>query len=233
MILAETDKEKALKIAENWLNNYKENVFAQHLCATLKGEYFEDNQIYAKKLFDNFADNYELVMQNLGYSVPMVMGRIVGALQGRILDLGCGTGLVGQALKNDRNKIIGVDISQKMLDVAASKKVYDKLINCDIIEFLQSNNDFDWVVCADVLGYIGELITIIKLIKNNNILFSIEVLDECEKYMISDGGRYKHNPIYVENILKENGFKNIVKEKTILRCENNIPVDGMIFVATH
>ena len=37
------------------------------------------------------------------------------------LDLGCGTGLIGEALKNDRNKLIGVDISQKMLNIAKNK----------------------------------------------------------------------------------------------------------------
>ncbi|MBE6452082.1 MAG: tetratricopeptide repeat protein [Alphaproteobacteria bacterium] len=233
MILAETDKEKAFKIAENWFNSHKTNIFAQHLYATFKGEDFEDNKIYAKKLFDHFADNYELVMQNLGYSVPLAMGRIAGSLEGRILDLGCGTGLVGQALKNDRNKIIGVDISQKMIDRAATKKVYDKLIKADIIEFIQNNNDFDWVVCADVLGYIGDLSLIVKSLKNNNLLFSVETSEKCEKYKISESGRYKHNPEYIDNLLYENGFRNIIKEKTILRCENNIPVEGMIFVCHH
>ena len=232
VLLAEKNYEQALKISENWLKSYPDNAFAKYLSAIFRGCDVENNQVYVQKLFDNFADNYELVMQNLDYSVPMVMGRIAGSLEGCIVDLGCGTGFVGKALKNDRNKIIGVDISSKMLECALSKKVYDKLIQSDIEEYLQnSNDDFDWVVAADVFGYIGNMSKIIKLLKNKSLLFSIEVLHEDDKdYTLTFEGRYKHNPLYVERILKENGFEDIRSENVNLRLEKGIPVKGMIFI---
>ena len=230
ILLARENKDKALQIAQNWLKNFPENIFAEQICAVLKGEDIGNNQIYSEKLFDHFADNYELVIKNLGYSAPMAMGRIAGPLKGTVVDLGCGTGLVAQALKNDENIFIGVDISQKMLDVAAEKNLYQSLIKSDIVEYLQKNQDFDWAVMGDVLGYIGDISQVIKLLKNKKILFSIEVLDEDMDYQLMPSGRYKHNPFYVEKLLRDNGFECITKEEVLLRYENREPVKGFIFM---
>lgn len=229
IMLSKTDNEKAVKIAENWFKNHPNNIFAKHINSVLKGECIENNKIYTEKLFNNFADSYELVMQNLDYSVPLAMARITGSLQGRVVDLGCGTGLAGQTLKNDWNQIIGVDICQKMLDVASRKGVYDELIKADIEEYLTNNSNFDWAIAADVFNYFGELSKIIKLLKNKNLVFTIEVLDEDVDCKIQNTGRYKHNPIYVEKLLRESGFNDITKEEITLRMENGIPVKGMIF----
>lgn len=229
IMLSKTDNEKAVKIAENWLKNNPQNIFAKQINSVLKGECIENNQIYTEKLFDNFADNYELVMQSLDYSVPMAMARIAGPLQGCIVDLGCGTGLAGQALKNDRNQIIGVDISKKMLDIAFEKGVYEELIKTNIEEYLTTNSNFDWAVAADVFNYFGELDKVIKLLKNKKIIFTIEVLDEDCNYKIQNTGRYKHSPAYIEKLLRECGFGDITKEEIVLRTEDGVPVKGMIF----
>ncbi len=229
ILLSRQDVDKAKKIADNWLKQMPDNAFARHTAAALRGENVENNQIYSEKLFDNFADNYELVIKNLGYSVPAAMRRIAGNVKGAVADLGCGTGLVAEALKTPENRFIGVDISQKMLDAAAQKGLYDKLIKADIGNFLQNNNEFDWAIAADVFGYIGELSATIEALKNKKILFSIEVSDQEANYSIMPNGRYKHNPQYVEKLLRENGFGRITKEELVLRTENGKPVKGMIF----
>ena len=229
ILLARKDRQKALAVAENWRRQNPQNVFARQTAAALKGEDIGNNQVYSEKLFDYFADNYELVVKNLGYSVPMAMGRIAGSPEGTIVDLGCGTGLVAAALKNPRNQIVGVDVSQKMLDAAARKKLYVRLVKCDALEYLRQNRDFDWAVAGDLLGYIGDVAKFIKLLKNKKIIFSIEVSDDVCDYQLSASGRYKHNPLYVEKLLRECGFRNITKEELILRKEGGEPVRGMIF----
>ena len=229
ILLSRQDVDKAKKIADNWLKQMPDNAFARQTAAALRGENVENNQIYSEKLFDNFADNYELVIKNLGYSVPAAMRRIAGDVKGAVADLGCGTGLVAEALKTPENRFIGVDISQKMLDAAAQKGLYDKLIKADIGDFLQNNNEFDWAIAADVFGYIGELSATIEALKNKKILFSIEVSDQEANYSIMPNGRYKHNPQYVEKLLRENGFGRITKEELVLRTESGKPVKGMIF----
>lgn len=230
LLLARKDRQKALAVAENWLHSNPQNAFARQTAAALKGEDIGNNKVYCEKLFDNFADNYELVVQNLGYAVPLAMGRIAGSVEGTVVDLGCGTGLVAEALKNPRNQIIGVDISQKMLDIAAGKRIYARLVKSGAVEYLQDNQDFDWAVAGDLLGYIGDISNLIKLLKNKKLLISIEVSDDVENYLLTEEGRYKHNPRYVEKLLRENGFEHITKEELVLRTENGEPVRGMIFM---
>lgn len=228
LLLARRDNGKALEIADRWLEIDSSNIFAQKLKATLQGEYFENNHLFNEKLFDHFADNYELVMQNLGYSAALAVGRIVGDEPADIVDLGCGTGLLGLAVKTPRNKITGVDISQRMLDKAAEKQVYDHLVKDDIIHYLQEHQDFDVAVMGDVCGYLNDIEKVIKLLKNKKIIFTIEKTDE-ERCVVGAGGRYRHNPQFIEKLLRENGFESIYKEDIVLRREAGEDVNGMIF----
>ncbi|MBS4773568.1 MAG: tetratricopeptide repeat protein [Proteobacteria bacterium] len=227
-LLARQDAGKARETADRWLEIDAGNIFARKLKATLEGEYFENNNLFNEKLFDHFADNYELVMQNLGYSAALAVGRIIGDEPADIVDLGCGTGLLGAALKTPQNKITGVDISQKMLDKAAAKNVYDRLVKDDIAHFLEHNRDFDIAVMGDVCGYINDIEKIIKLLKNKTIVFTIEVTNELPGSVGPDG-RYRHNPQYIEKLLRENGFGSIHKEDIVLRHEAGEEVRGMIF----
>ncbi len=231
ILLAADDGVAAQKIAEKWQNLFPDNPFAAHINAALKGENIVHNQVFIEKLFDNFADNYELVMQNLAYSAPLVIRGIAGPLEGRIADLGCGSGLVGVAVKTDRNKIIGVDLSTKMLEAAEGKKVYDELVKADILDFLRQRSDFEWVIAADVLCYLGALEDFIMLCRGKSLIFSIECLEADEDYRLQSSGRFKHNPSYVENLLHQNGFCAISKEDVVLRTENKQPVRGCIFKA--
>ena len=231
VLLSAKDEQTAKSIADNWCKSYPDNQFAIYAKSALEGENVENNKVFTEKLFDNFADNYEVVMQNLDYTAPMAIGRIAGNMEGRIADLGCGSGLVGMAVKKDRNYLIGVDISANMLEKAKQKNIYDELIKSDIIDFLTSRDDYDWVLAGDVLGYIGKLDDFIRLCFGKKIIFSIEVNNNIENYKMQTNGRYCHNPDYVEKLLIKNGFCDIYKEEFELRMENSIPVKSMIFKA--
>ena len=254
-----TGNADALQIAQNWFKNMPDNVFAKRLVLALNGEKnggnpqscsddfqsavgniqsalgsnflsSEDNQSYSEKLFDRFADNYELVMQTLDFAVPMAMGRIAGSVEGRIVDIGCGTGLLGMVVKTPQNYLIGVDISAKMLEKASEKKVYDELIKSEAVAFLQKNKGFDWVMAADVLGYIGALKDFFLAANGSKLCFSTENLNDGD-FKLDVSGRFKHNPQYVRKILTEVGYKNIYQEEIILRTENNENVRGTIWKA--
>ena len=67
-------------------------------------------------------------MNKIEYRLPLLFKQLLGAAKGEIIDLGCGTGLIGQALKKRRNRLTGVDISSAMLEQAGKKGVYDKLV---------------------------------------------------------------------------------------------------------
>lgn len=234
VLLYRQDKEIALKVAENWLKNMPNNLYAQRVCASFKGEKLENNQIFAEKLFDNFADNYELVLEKINYSLPRRIRELAGDVKGTIVDLGCGSGLVGQALKTPQNQIIGVDLSRKMLHLAAQKGVYEQLIKDDISSFCQKKlAEFNpnFVVAADVFGYVGNLTPLLLALKERNICFSVEVLSEDGDYKLNDAGRYLYNETYLENLLQKCGFSHINKYPTVLRQEDGKDVNGLLFFA--
>lgn len=230
-LFAENNHDEAVKIAENWIKKAPDNVFAAHTLRAFKGEKSEDTQGYSERLFDNFADNYELVVKNIGYAVPSAMGRIAGFVEGSVVDLGCGTGLVGEVIKSPGVHLTGVDVSQKMLDAAQKKGLYDVLVKADAVQFLQENPGFDWVFAADVAGYLGDLAPLITAAKKSALLFSTESYEGPEDYKLSVRGRYQHKSEYVVALLRKSGYNDVYKEELVLRQEDGKPVYGLMWRA--
>lgn len=85
---------------------------------------------FVAELFDSFADSFdEKLLVDLEYQVPELVGQLVRQLlvsssskwnkYPNALDAGCGTGLAGRHLRSlVEYLLIGVDASQKMLDIA-------------------------------------------------------------------------------------------------------------------
>jgi predicted TPR repeat methyltransferase len=84
------------------------------------------------QIYDNWAEDYEQRILSYGYSTPAVtawfFGRYVKPEDGTVLDAGAGTGLMGQVLAPlGYHDLIGIDISQSMLEFARTKGVYKEL----------------------------------------------------------------------------------------------------------
>ena len=209
-----------------------ENIVAKHLWAALNDKNADDETEYNRLLFDSFAENYENVLHNINYAVVDKIAEIAPDLNGKILDLGCGTGLIGLKLKNPDNTFYGVDLSKAMLQKANQKNVYKVLEQADAVAYLQQHkNEFSAIVAADVFCYFGNLEKLLKGAAPTKIIFSIESDLQTENYKIQPNGRYKHNLLYVENILKSAGYTNIKSYPLVLRKENNKNVEGLIFTA--
>ncbi|KAJ5110652.1 hypothetical protein N7532_001187 [Penicillium argentinense] len=76
-----------------------------------------------------------------------------------ILDAGCGTGLVGQALAiSGARAIDGIDLSQPMLDIARDTGAYRDLAQADMNKpIAQKDDTYDIVSCVGTftLGHVG------------------------------------------------------------------------------
>ena len=115
-------------------------------------------------IYKNWAVNYESDVINLaGYVGHLITSDLLlnyfhdtGA---KVLDAGCGTGLVGEILfKNNFRNIEGVDFSQEMLDIAYQKNIYQSLKLVDLTKKLDYENDsFDAIICAGTFtcGHLG------------------------------------------------------------------------------
>jgi predicted TPR repeat methyltransferase len=110
------------------------------------GEMEKYNKFPKSKLeqhYDEIALNYEGIYKRTGYPDPSKCQSMVSKYLGqhdskdeiKIIDFACGSGLVGQALAEDGfTHITGVDISQKMLNLAESKEVYSNLEKLELCQ---------------------------------------------------------------------------------------------------
>jgi predicted TPR repeat methyltransferase len=116
--------------------------------------------------YDQWAKGYDDDLAAWSYQAPgvvaeTVLSRLPAAVS--VLDVGCGTGLVGRALR-DRGfagRIAGLDISQESLDVARDGAAYDALEQADLQQRLPVEDDgVDAAVCVGVMTYLPEVETV-------------------------------------------------------------------------
>lgn len=234
VLYAAQEPHKAQTIAVNWLEKMPTHIVAQHVAAVLKGEPSLVANEYNKLLFDNFAPNYEQTLQKIGYTVVKKIADWCEPIEGRVLDLGCGTGLVGQRLKTADDHFIGVDISPAMLEIAQSKKVYDLLIAADIENYLQQHQTDlpQTIIAADVFCYFGNLAPIFKLCAPQRLIFSVETNADITDFTVQPNGRYQHNPQWIKEQLQAAGYTKISITELTLRQENGSDVAGILCEAS-
>jgi predicted TPR repeat methyltransferase len=90
------------------------------------------------------------------FAPQLVAAKVVGS-QLDILDAGCGTGLVGRLVRKQARQLVGVDLSEGMIEQARRSEVYDELIIGDLVFVLESGRTFDVVTCAATLIHFGDL----------------------------------------------------------------------------
>ena len=213
----------------------------KHLYSSISGEGTSLVNIeYSESLFDARARGFEEeLVEKLDYNAPKIIADILtehnGNSLGSILDLGCGTGLFGKEIRSFCNKLVGVDISKKMLEEAKKKEIYDDLIKSEIVNYLSEESlDYDIFICLDTLIYIGDLSEIFNLIKNKNkvhgkFVFTTEH-NEKEDICFEETGRYSHSKSYIEKLCKEFNY-NLTYFKTInLRKEKKVFLIGGIYI---
>lgn len=120
---------------------------------------------YVAALFDEYAPRFDRsLLVGLGYRAPELLLDAIEAVRpsetpfGAVLDLGCGTGLMGERLRARANWIEGVDLSAAMVARAGAKGVYDALHVDELTAHLGTEERrFDLITAADVLIYLGDL----------------------------------------------------------------------------
>lgn len=218
-------------------------VSARHILAALTGETtMVAPSSYIADLFDSFSGHFEeRLLVDLEYRTPwelksMLLADPDGPVHcARLLDLGCGTGLVGQVFQEISNFRVGVDLSAKMVAAAETKGVYDQLFVAEIVDFLEQNQEpFDLIVAADVLIYVGELdrifATLAKgLAKNGKILFSTEQM-AGQGYQLCRSGRYAHSFSYIKAVAAKHGFRILDTHSANIRKEKGKWISGDLYL---
>jgi predicted TPR repeat methyltransferase/TolA-binding protein len=197
---------------------------------------------YIRSLFDDFADGFEHTLVDLlSYDTPAQLARCLqrqGADVGdRVLDLGCGTGLMAVHLARPGRVIDGVDLSPRMLEHARAKGLYSELHTAELIEFLRAARaDWDLIVATDVFIYLPDpgasfAPTLARLTPGGWFAFSVETSAGNDAELMPQTGRYRQASARIVRELSDAGFEDIAQESAVLRQESGKPVAGALFVA--
>ncbi|MBM9602925.1 tetratricopeptide repeat protein [Desulfopila inferna] len=216
---------------------------ARHMLSSLHGENRHSAPPeYIREIFDAYSAHYDIsLVSKLEYSVPSKLRQIYDHISdGRSrslagLDLGCGTGLGGEAFAGLCSTFTGVDISEKMIEVAAGKNIYSALYISEIHDFLEDCLDrYSLVLATDVFNYIGELQYTFEAINKAAqsgacLCFSTEI-SFGSGYDLRKTGRFAHSPEYIQNICRLTGWKICSQEKNNLRKDKGRWVEGILYL---
>jgi predicted TPR repeat methyltransferase len=196
---------------------------------------------YVMALFDQYAPSFDQhLTHTLKYRAPQVIREALLAApmpKGiEVLDLGCGTGLSGEALRDLARHLIGVDLSPGMVARARERKIYDELIVGDLTAALQHlARPVGAIVACDVFVYIGDLADIFRsasagLTGGGLFAFSVEADDSTETFSLSRKRRYTHSLKYIRMLAAANKFAEVSSNLKPLRSEGGHDVMGWIVV---
>jgi predicted TPR repeat methyltransferase len=199
---------------------------------------------YVARHFDEFAESFDSVLDGLDYRGPQLIESALRDMHPApqksrmVADLGCGTGKCSAILQPFAQRLVGVDLSEKMLDLAKVRGGYDELVCLEITAFLEGRRAaFDLVVCADTLPYFGDVEPLFAAVAGalqpgGVFLGTAEILDGPESpFQFRKAGRYAHDPKYLQRALNDAGLTVLKAEKADLRKEFGTFVQALVVTA--
>ena len=195
---------------------------------------------YVRKLFDEYARRFDdHLVDGLGYRGPELL---VEALRPHLppepvdaLDLGCGTGLCGAALRPFARRLTGIDLSAEMLDAAREKSLYDELAQGELTAWMTTHDRaYDLVVAADVLIYMGDLAPALAAargaLRPGGLLAFTTERDDAADTTLHRNMRYTHSAAYLQRLAAAGGWRIEAQDDATLRQEDDLDVAGQIVV---
>lgn len=202
---------------------------------------------YLQTLFDQYAEHFDQHLQErLHYRVPALlaqaMTRYLPQTTGKpwdSLDLGCGTGLCGPWLSSFSRHLTGVDLSPKMLALAADTACYQDLQCEELLAFLKRIQDretkaFHLIVAADVLVYFAHLDAVFERVQaclHEHAYFAFSVEQSSEQAIqLQRHQRYAHSIAYLQEIAHQHHFEIKEMQEQVGRQEQGQAVASLIVV---
>jgi predicted TPR repeat methyltransferase len=246
-------RHQAVLCLEKRLESEPEDAAIRHEIAALRGSNPANApREFVRQLFDDYAEAFDRsLLRGLAYSVPRELAEAVVAASGYgppwdILDLGCGTGLIGSLFAADARSMVGVDLSERMIARSRERGIYSRLICADLLESLERMPPaiFDLVVAADVFVYVGKLDAVMPAVRRvlrpaGTFAFSAEDLEEGPDadrahgdagYWLHSRARYAHRLDYLKGLAAQSEFEIKNVRETRIRFEQGRPVHGWVMV---
>ena len=216
---------------------------ARHVLAALTGEQTDrPPDDYVRHLFDDYAERFdEDLVGNLGYRVPALLREALARLPdmpaafAEVLDLGCGTGLSGQAMRDIAGRLTGIDLSAGMVAKAEARGIYDRLETGELADFLAADDGrYDLVLATDVLVYVGELRPLFAALSPRSaaaalVCFSTELAENGD-VVLQETGRFAHGAGYIARLADEYGYDVLLADPINVRQGKDGPIAGELYV---
>jgi len=199
-------------------------------------------EAYVARLFDGYAPRFDAhLTKKLNYRGPALIVETLdlvapGRRFAAALDIGCGTGLMGEAVRARVDRLVGVDLSPGMIARARERGLYDALAAADATAYLARLEPaaYDCIFAADALCYIGDLGQIFsagrRTLANAGLFaFSIETF-EGEGLRLRPTMRFAHARAYIDATAREAGFVPLVIRSASTRREADLEAPGLICV---
>ena len=197
---------------------------------------------HVRQLFEDYAPKFEKhLVDALGYDGPARLRRLLEEVRagqgqpfrfGRLLDLGCGTGLVGRLFADCCVDAHGVDIAPAMIALARAHGAYASLEADDLVPWLarQEPGAADLVIAADVFVYVGELGETLRLVSRAlgpwGLVAATVQSGPASGFSLGADLRYAHAPAYVAACAAEAGLEVMLMEEGAFRRDRGIGVPG-------
>ena len=244
--LGEVDK--AVEIFQEWLEDDPDDPIALHMLAACSGSDVpvRASDAFIERTFDGFAASFDSKLAQLSYQAPALVAEtlkrsdVARSRSLDVLDVGCGTGLCGTRIAPYARRLVGVDLSERMLAQARERNCYDDLLKCELTTYMaECTATFDVIVSADTLVYFGTLESVVAaaegaLRPGGRLIFTVEELVGAEHdagYSLGASGRYRHSREYVEAVLTETNLRPEIVSAD-LRLEAGEPVAGLVVQGT-
>lgn len=197
---------------------------------------------YVAALFDDYAPRFDAHLGSaLDYRAPELLAGALASVAGaqiytRVLDLGCGTGLMAKALAGQFETIDGVDLSSRMLAIARERCLYSRLdcLEAELWLAGEPAQSADLVIAADVFCYIENLAPLFRevrrvLTRDGFFAFTVQDAGEGPSRVGADL-RVHHAEADLLRWARESGFVILHCAQVSARRDRGEPVPGALYV---
>ncbi|MDX2221660.1 MAG: methyltransferase domain-containing protein [Rhodospirillaceae bacterium] len=193
---------------------------------------------FVRRLFDQYAPTFDHTLTGaLNYTAPAQLRAALDAVApgrrfARALDLGCGTGLMGAAVRDRVDHLAGCDLSPGMIAVARGKGLYDALEAADLVAALAAARALDLILAADVFVYVGDLAPVFDgafgaAAPGALFGFTLQRSSGAD-VALGDDRRFAHRRGHIEHLAAGAGWRVAVARDAVCRHDQGRPVPGLL-----
>jgi len=229
---------------ERYQTSFPDDAEVDHLLIALRDEAppTRASDRCIEQLYAHFASFYDQNMcGDLDYRAPdLLFVSLAAALGARrdlvALDAGCGTGLFGVQFQPIARRLVGIDLSSAMIELARERGIYGQLEQTELTAWFgrEPAELFDVIAICDTLIYFGDLNQVLPaasrhLAPGGILGFTVEK-GETAPYRLTDSGRFTHHQDHLLAVAHAAGYSVVSQIEDVLRYEYGEPVPGWVTV---